>query len=231
MTGASRYSQLMNNRYEAPLDSHACARQRRVETRRSHRRPGWGLLPGRRALLTVIGSLCLAAYALPLAAKTEPQAYLALLDESFFLQQVEEPLSEPVQNHLVALGAMQKIRGVWSPRRSERVTGERVAYTWKIDEGFTIADALDVLDAALAGEGDTEALYTCTGVSCGSSVQWANRVFRERLLYGTQASQEYRAYRMTHADRSFRLLVYGAARTVDRQYLRAELLEVTEVSD
>ncbi len=157
----------------------------------------------------------------------EPAKYLQALDDSFFLQRVDEPISETVRNHLIALGAMQKVRGVWAPRGSERISGERTAFTWKADEGFTIGDALEVLDSELAGDESVETLFACEAVSCGSSVQWANRIFRERLLYGTQASQVYRAYALKRGEVTYRLLVYGAARTVERQYLRAELFALT----
>ena len=80
--------------------------------------------------------------------------------------------------------------------------------------------------------------FACEARACGSSVQWANRIFGERLLYGTEVSQRYRAFRLrTPADdgegtpigseegvAEARLLIYASARSSDRQYLRVELL-------
>ena len=49
----------------------------------------------------------------------------------------------------------------------------------------------NVVQAELeAGEGVT-LLYSCAGRACGHAAQWANRVFRQRLLYGRQDLQQY----------------------------------------
>ena len=176
------------------------------------------------------GMALLLAGAVWSAGEASPTRYLQLLDESLFLQRVEAPIDETVRNHLVALGAMQKVRGVWAPRQSERISGQRLAYTWKVEEGFTVRDALDELEAAVGGDDRLSTLYACEAVSCGSSVQWANRVFRERLLYGTQASQVYRAYTISGDAQPYRLLFYGAARTNERQYVRAELFVLEDGS-
>lgn len=155
--------------------------------------------------------------------------YMAYLQDEFYLQPIDEPIRHDVRYHLVPLGAVQKVRGKWGPRESERVTGRREAYTWRITDGFTVVDVVDDLDERLADDADAELRFRCGGISCGSSVQWANIVFNERLLYGTQDSQRYRVYALAEGGGEYRLLVYGAARTVDRQYLRVELLRVDEV--
>jgi hypothetical protein len=156
-------------------------------------------------------------------------AYLAYLQDQFFLQPIDEPIRSEVRYHLVPLGAVQKVRGKWAPRESERVTGTREAHTWRITEGFTVDDVVADLDARLEDDPDAEIRFRCGGISCGSSVQWANSVFDERLLYGTQDSQRCRVWALTEDGNEYRLLIYGAARTVDRQYLRVELLSVDEV--
>lgn len=155
--------------------------------------------------------------------------YLTYLQDQFFLQPIDEPIRREVRYHLVPLGAVQKVRGKWAPRESERITGMREAYTWQITEGFTVDDIVADLDGRLADDPDAELRFRCGGISCGSSVQWANTVFDERLLYGTQDSQRYRVYAIDEGGEEYRLLIYGAARTVDRQYLRVELLGVEEV--
>jgi hypothetical protein len=76
-----------------------------------------------------------------------------------------------------------------------------------------------------------ELIFQCEARACGSSVQWANRIFNERLLYGTEESQRYRVYAVIAGDVSYRLLIYGSARSSDRQYLHAELLELRELDD
>jgi hypothetical protein len=171
--------------------------------------------------------LCIALYAAAQDALT-PAGYLAYLKDQFYLEAIDEPVDIDVRYHLVPLGAVQKVYGKWSPRESQRVTGHREAYSWRITEGFTVIDVVNDLDARLAADPGATTLFSCEGISCGSSVQWANSIFNERLLYGTQDSQRYRAYAIREGADDYRLLVYGAARTVERQYVHVELLKVEE---
>jgi len=177
-----------------------------------------------RRLLSALLALGMALSHAAVAEPDAPRAYLERLDELFYLEQKDPPIERRVRNHLVPLGAIQKVRGVWSPRDSERLTGERLAYTWRVNEDFTAAEVVEELEAELQDDSRAETLFSCEGISCGSSVQWANKIFGERVLYGTQDSQVYRAFALTRDSREFRLLIYASARTVERQYVRAELL-------
>ena len=78
------------------------------------------------------------------------------------------------------------------------------------------------LEAAVKGG---QLLFSCEGRSCGQGVQWANRVFGERVLYGRDDLQRYRVYAPAEGD-EYRLVLFSSARTADRQYLHAELLEI-----
>ena len=158
------------------------------------------------------------------AQPTEPAAYLERLDADPALMRTGEPIDEYVREFLVPLGAIQKIRGVWRPEKSERVTGQRLAYTWRVEEGFRAEEFVDALGERVAEDPDAAVVFSCDARACGSSVQWANRVFHERILYGTQESQRYRVYRLARGDSNYLLLVYGSARSSNRQYVRVELL-------
>lgn len=170
--------------------------------------------------------LLAASYALAQAPQ-QPLTYLEDLDADPALDRTDPPLEQRAREFLVPLGAIQKVRGVWAPDDSERVTGERVAYTWRVQEGFRAEEFVLALDARLEEDAGASAMFTCEARACGSSVQWANRIFQERMLYGRQESQRYRAWRIERGGSEYRLLVYGSARTTDRQYLRAELIALT----
>ena len=118
---------------------------------------------------------------------------------------------------------MQKVRGSWRFKVSERQSGVLLRYTWQIVDGFTsnevMAEAEQRLDQA-------RLLFACDGRSCGQGVQWANRVFRERVLYGRDDLQRYRVYDPL-GDGRYRLLLFSSARTSDRQYLHAQLLSIS----
>lgn len=135
-----------------------------------------------------------------------------------------------VIDHEVGLGAMQKVRGVWRFKDSERLSGLLLRYTWQIVDGFTSQEVMsELVEVVQAGEG-TELLFTCQGRACGHGAQWANRVFRQRVLYGRGELQQYRVYAL-QADARYRLVIYSAARTPERQYLHVDLLRIVDTAD
>ena len=131
---------------------------------------------------------------------------------------------EDVIDYEIGLGAMRKVRGSWSFKDSERRSGVLTRYTWQIIDGFTSNEVLEELEARLE---TSRLLFSCEGRSCGQGVQWANRVFRERVLYGRDDLQRYRVYGPAELESDdYRLLLFSASRTADRQYLHAEFLAV-----
>ncbi len=133
--------------------------------------------------------------------------------------------SEVVRDYEIGLGAIQKIGGAWQFKHSERLSGTLSRYTWQIVDGFEAGAILAEAADAAAQVAGSELLFDCSGRACGPAVQWANRVFRQRVLYGRDADQQYRVYALS-GEPAQRLLLYSAVRPPDRQYLHAELLEV-----
>lgn len=132
-----------------------------------------------------------------------------------------------VIDHEIGLGAIRKVRGEWQFKKSERLTGTLVSYTWQIIDGFTSAQVMEKLLDSVAEKEDASLLFACVGRACGQGAQWANRVFRERILYGREGLQRYRVYAFQNGA-SYRLVAYSAARTEDRQYLRVDLLLIAD---
>jgi hypothetical protein len=162
---------------------------------------------------------------------TAPVNYLRALDDYPHLQSLDPMAEKKVRDYLIPLGAIEKIRGVWSPRESERHSGILRRFNWRVVDGYRSEE----LEAELAGLLDkdprAELIFSCEARACGSSVQWANRIFNERLLYGTEESQRYRVYAVTVGETQYRMLIYASARSSDRQYLHAELLELRDIDD
>jgi hypothetical protein len=133
-----------------------------------------------------------------------------------------------VRNHEVGLGALQKVRGSWRLDRSERISGELERHTWRVLEGYAADELLLRVVDRLAGDESAKLLFSCDARACGQSVQWANRMFGQRVLYGTESSQRYRVYALEDAQdaegQARRLLLYSSARSTDRQYLHLEVL-------
>jgi len=135
-----------------------------------------------------------------------------------------------VQDHEIGLGAIRKVSGAWRFKSSERLSGVLKRNTWQIVDGFTSVEVLAEMEAALDQAGDSELLFACEGRSCGQGVQWANRVFGERVLYGREEMQRYRVYDLKETD-TYRVLLYSSARTADRQYMHMESLRISAPPD
>ncbi|WP_232059425.1 DUF4892 domain-containing protein [Kineobactrum salinum] len=131
-----------------------------------------------------------------------------------------------VADHELGLGALQKIRGQWGFSRSVRLDGTLTRETWQIVDGFAATEVLRELEQQLAAAKGSELLFSCDGRACGNAAQWANRVFGQRVLYGTSGEQRYRAYAVDTEAGEFRLALYSGARTSDRQYLHMDILRL-----
>jgi hypothetical protein len=154
-----------------------------------------------------------------------PANVLREMDAFPHVARVSHDVKEVI-DYEIGLGAMRKVRGAWSFKESERQSGELTRYTWQIIDGFTASEVLEKLEEKLV---DSRLLFSCEGRDCGRGVQWANRVFRERLLYGKDDLQRYRVYGAdATSNQDFRVLLFSASRTADRQYLHAEFLAIED---
>jgi hypothetical protein len=169
-------------------------------------------------------ALLLVLYAGALQAAT-PRQLLEQLDAYPHSRSIDR-VEENVLDYEVGLGAIQKIRGAWRFKHSERFNGTLVRYTWQIVDGFTSLEVMAELVSRAEQLTGSDLLFACEGRACGEEVQWANRVFNQPLLYGRSDLQRYRVYAFGTEPGSL-LIVYAAARTTDRQYLHAEVLEIT----
>lgn len=126
-------------------------------------------------------------------------------------------------DYLLGLGALQKIGGRWRHKHSEALIGELRSVTWQLKEGFTADEAFAWYVEQLPA--NAQLLFECEGRSCGSSAQWANRVFDERVLYGHDERQHYAAWRLQKDDVTWVLVMYAVDRANRRHFLRMDLLE------
>lgn len=159
-------------------------------------------------------------------ASPQPLALLERLDAHPYTKQIAFSREEVLYRE-IGLGALQKVRGEWRFKHSERLSGTLVSYTWQILDGFDSAQVMEDLLDAVTKEKGASLLFTCQGRACGSGVQWANRVFHEQLLYGREDLQRYRVYAI-EGEQAHRLVAYSAKRTEDRQYLHVELLQIAK---
>lgn len=178
------------------------------------------------ALLFLITSHAVAATAAGTASKEE--VIQALSNEPYM--RTIQSTTDFVESHEIGLGAMQKVRGIWRLKNSERFTGTRVSTTWQVLNGFTSIEVMAQLLQLLDVENATTILFSCDGRACGHGSQWATRIFGQRILYGTGDAQRYRVYAFK-ANPENRLVVYSSARSSDRQYLHIEMLQAQQKTE
>lgn len=131
--------------------------------------------------------------------------------------------SGPVQaEYLLGLGAYQKIHSRWQLKKSEIVFGDLERITWKVHEGFTAEEGFDWFASKMPAA--AQQLFYCEGRACGSSAQWASRIFDERVLYGHDDRQRYGVWRLEEADVTWTIVLYATDRANRRHFLRMDRL-------
>lgn len=153
-----------------------------------------------------------------------PGEILSQLNDYPHAVQIEAQQREVI-DHEVGLGMLKKVRGVWQFKASERQSGMLNSYTWQVVDGFTSAEVMAELVGQVESGDSVSLMFACEGRACGQGAQWANRIFRQRLLYGREDLQRYRVYALDGTPQ-YRLVMYSSARSSDRQYLHVELLEM-----
>lgn len=153
-----------------------------------------------------------------------PEELLARFDAYPHAEMIDSA-ARTVIDYEIGLGAIQKSQGAWKLKRSERLTGDLQTYTWQIVDGFTSREVAEELSDIIESTPGSTLMFACESRACGPGVQWANRVFKQRLLYGQESQQRYRVYSLDR-EPGYRLLIYNSARTTDRQYLHVELLKL-----
>ena len=132
-----------------------------------------------------------------------------------------------IYDYQIGLSALQKIRGSWQFKNSIRYSGLIRSHTWQVAGGYDSREAFEMLAEWLLNKSGSKVLFQCKGRSCGSSSQWASRVFERRLLYGRDDTQRYAAYQISESAGVW-LVVYSSARSTNRQYIQTVLIRAQD---
>jgi len=159
-------------------------------------------------------------------AKTVLDNFIVTLESSPHTTAIDTQ-KQSVVDYEVGLGAIEKFSGAWRFKDSERLTGALASYTWQVSDGFTSSEMVKRTLGPILRSEQAATLFACEGRACGRGVQWANRVFNQRLLYGRESLQEYRVMSVD-LESNYRLMIYTSSRSTDRQYVHVALLEILE---
>ncbi|MDG0980661.1 MAG: DUF4892 domain-containing protein [Halieaceae bacterium] len=152
-------------------------------------------------------------------------APLVVADQSEFTDLLSSPharlvseFDEYVTDREIGLDALQKRLGHWGFENSIRVNANLREAIYQIVDGYSAAELLQHHVQIFQDSGALVTLFECEGRDCGRSVQWANRVFGQRLLYGQDNDQRYWVGKASAQEPSL-YVAYSAYRTENRQYL------------
>ena len=169
-----------------------------------------------RALLC--SGLLIGCLVVPAASGVEPPGFEAWSHTREFSR------SGPARSdYVLGLGALQKIGGRWRHKRSESLSGELERITWHVNEGYTAAAAYQWFVAQMPNHA-AKLLFECSGRSCGSSAQWADRVFSQRVLFGHDERQHYSVWRLRQGEELWSVVLYAVDRAHRHHYLHMDLL-------
>jgi hypothetical protein len=127
------------------------------------------------------------------------------------------------QERIYPQGSIRRISGRLRYEREVVVQGQLTSLTYELPSTHAADDVFTAAREALQAQ-DAELLYWCQARECGSSSLWANSVFGNRILYGSDDEQAYVLMRLAEPQQDSLLALYSITRGNKRAYLHVELL-------
>ena len=127
------------------------------------------------------------------------------------------------QERIYPQGAIRRISGTIRYEREVATQGQLTAVTYELPRTHTANEVFAKARSDLQAQ-DAELLYWCVGRECGSSSLWANAVFNNATLTGSDDQQTYALLRLAEPRQDSLLALYSITRGNKRAYLHAELL-------
>jgi hypothetical protein len=128
------------------------------------------------------------------------------------------------QERIYPQGSIRRISGKVRYEREVMAQGQFTALTYELPRTHSANEVFETAREALH-EQNAELLYWCVGRECGSSSLWANSIFNNSTLYGSEAQQSYALLRLAAPHQDSLLALYSITRGNGRAYLQVELLQ------
>ncbi len=125
--------------------------------------------------------------------------------------------SEGNASYVMALGKIKRIDGAWRAEQEKTVSGQLTSLTYRAQDRQSARSVFSHFSKQLEALG-VEELYGCTGLACGNSNKWANKIFMEKILYGPSPQQYYFAGRLNETY----IALYAIKRGNKRVYVRID---------
>lgn len=125
------------------------------------------------------------------------------------------------------LGSLRRLSGQLHYEREVASVGELTALTYALPARHGAFEVFAQAHAQLREQG-AHMLYWCEGRECGSSNLWANNVFGNARLYGSDDQQAYAVLRLAKPDDNRLVALYAITRGNRKAYLHVEQLVASE---
>jgi hypothetical protein len=119
-------------------------------------------------------------------------------------------------------GSIRRISGTLRYEREVAARGQLTAVTYELPATHSANEVFANARTALQAQ-DAELLFWCVGRDCGSSSLWANAVFDNATLTGSDDEQTYALLRLAAPRQDTLLALYSITRGNKRAYLHAEM--------
>lgn len=127
-------------------------------------------------------------------------------------------------DYLLALGAPKTVNAVMVLEYSERLVGDLTRITYRAPDDYSSEDMFAHFSSQL-NQLPHKVLFECHARKCGSSNEWANRIFNIRKLYGPERYQHYLAVQIDAQQGPLFVALYSIKRGNKRVYTQLDLLQ------
>lgn len=134
----------------------------------------------------------------------------------------EQPARE--QERVYPLGPLRKISGQLRMEGKVESRGQVSSTTWQLPPERSAGEAFTAAREALQADGGYP-LFWCERRDCGESSLWANEIFRNARLYGSDEDQAFILLRRSGDDHDTLVALYAITRGNKRAFLHVEKFE------
>ncbi|OPX55806.1 protein of unknown function [Oceanospirillum multiglobuliferum] len=142
--------------------------------------------------------------------------------EPFPLSRLENSQQSEQPQYLVAVGRIQNKSGVSAPEHWLQLPkGMLEKATYRVESSKDTNKIFQHYRSQIQQSGE-EIVFECSSRDCGSSIDWANKVFKLSTLYGVDRKQHYIVAQRQQGDNSEYVIVYITERGTGRIYVHTE---------
>jgi len=145
----------------------------------------------------------------------------------FPLSKVVESKTADLPEYRLVTGRMSSIGAVGRPEKQEIISGQVNKVTYEVPKVHTPEEVMEYYRGLLSSL-KGRIIFSCDSRNCGPSNDWANEVFKERILYGHDRYQHYTVASITKESVSYMAVIYTIRRGNQRVYAHLETIKLAE---